>query len=87
MYRHLKKKNQQNAVRDLRSSGILYRVAWQLVTDVSGQPVVLVFEGQAVQEEGREHFLPPFPLPHVPIILLVSVTFSGKQSRPTPFPI
>jgi len=84
MYRHVKK-IQQNAVRDL-SSGTLYSVAWQLVTDVSGQPIVLIFMGQAVQEESREHFLPPFPLPHAPLILLASVTFSENQSPPTPFP-
>ena len=58
MYRHVKK-IQQYAVRDLRFSGTLYSVAWQLVTDVSGQPIRLIFRGQAVQEESREHFLPP----------------------------
>jgi hypothetical protein len=31
---------------DLRSSGMLRNVYWQLVTDVSGQPVVLFLTGE-----------------------------------------
>ena len=36
---------------DLRSSGMLYGVGWYLVTDISGQPIAPIFNGQAVQEE------------------------------------
>jgi len=37
-----------------RSSGILHSVDSWLRTDVSGQPIGLVFNSQAVQEEFRE---------------------------------
>ena len=40
--------------RDLRSSGILRGVDWQLVTDVSVQPIGPIFKGQAVQVLTRE---------------------------------
>jgi hypothetical protein len=33
---------------DIRSSGMLRSVYWQLVTDISGQPVVPIFRGEAV---------------------------------------
>jgi len=32
---------------DIRSSGMLRSVYWQLVTDISGQPVVPFFRGEA----------------------------------------
>jgi hypothetical protein len=37
--------------RDFRSSGLLHSVDWLLVTDVSGQPIGPIFEGQAVHKE------------------------------------
>jgi hypothetical protein len=36
---------------DLRSSGMLCSVDWQLFTDVSGQPVGPMCKGQAIQEQ------------------------------------
>jgi len=37
--------------RDVRSFGIWRGVGWQLVTDVSGQPIGPNFKGQVVKEE------------------------------------
>ena len=37
------------ARRDLRFSGMLRSVVWRLVSDISGQPIGPVFEGEAVQ--------------------------------------
>jgi hypothetical protein len=39
--------------RDLRSSGVLRSVDWQVVTDVSGQPLGPTCKGQAVQQDLR----------------------------------
>ena len=36
---------------DLRSFGMLYGVHWYLVTDISGQPIAPIFNGQAVEAE------------------------------------
>jgi hypothetical protein len=33
---------------DLRSSGILSKVLWKIITDVLGQPIVPTFSGQAI---------------------------------------
>jgi hypothetical protein len=40
---------------DIRSSQMLYSADWEVVTDVSGQPIVPIFRDQAVQEESL-HF-------------------------------
>jgi hypothetical protein len=40
---------------DLCSSAILRGMEWQFVTDISGQPISPIFEGQAIQEKCREH--------------------------------
>jgi len=34
---------------------MLYSVDWELVIDISGQPVSPIFKGQAVHEECWEH--------------------------------
>jgi len=39
---------------DFRSSGMLSSVFWQLLTDVSGQPIGPILKGQAVQEDGTD---------------------------------
>ena len=39
--------------RDFRSSGVLCSVDWQVVTDVSGQPVGPICKGQTVQQDLR----------------------------------
>jgi len=39
----------------MRSSEMLRSVDWQFVTDVSGQPIGPIFEGQAVPEECLEY--------------------------------
>jgi hypothetical protein len=40
---------------NLRYSEMFRSVYWELVTDVSGQPIAPIFKGKAVQEECREH--------------------------------
>jgi hypothetical protein len=37
------------------SSGILYSINWQFVTDVSEQPIRPIFKGRTVQEQCQEH--------------------------------
>jgi hypothetical protein len=37
--------------RDFRSSGLLHSVDWQLVKDVSGQPIASIFEDQAKHKQ------------------------------------
>jgi len=48
--RHIAEES-DGALGDLRSSGMLRVVDWQLITDVSGHPIDPIFKGQAVQEE------------------------------------